>query len=240
MTILVVRHIPDNSLGHLEDILAAHGLPFVYAEARSLTDTQLELWDLQGLILLGGKESLTEDHKHHYLQREQHMVRNAIAEDVPVFGICLGSQMIARSLGAPVVRLADRNGRTGDEAKEIGWTPLGLSPEGKADPVISSLEGMPQFQWHEDTYHLPPGAVHLAHSELCPEQAYRLEQGNCVYAVQFHPEVTRKVIADWLAESESLPAGRKQAIWEETEASFAVRHEASRKMFDTWCSLAFG
>ncbi|HEY9687419.1 MAG TPA: gamma-glutamyl-gamma-aminobutyrate hydrolase family protein [Coleofasciculaceae cyanobacterium] len=236
MSILIVRHVPGNTLGPLEAVLAERGLPIEYVQARKLTERHLALEGLRGLVILGGRESLTEDYKYDYLLREQAMVREAIAQELPIFGICLGSQMIARSLGAPV----ERNRVNGVAVQEIGWTPITLNAAGKADPVLSQLDGLPQFQWHEDRYHLPPGAVNLAHSALCPEQAYRLgKPGSKVYAVQFHPEMSQELITTWLDESETLPPERKQAIREETDRHFNAAHAASRRMFEAYCDLAY-
>ena len=236
MFILIVRHIENNSLGALEEVLAERRLTFEYVDAKALSDAHLTLKEIQGLIVLGGKESAADPTQHPHLLREQQLIRNAVDAGLPIFGICLGSQMLARTLGAKV----ERNRVNGQEAKEIGWVPLQLSPEGVADPVLSQLNGIPQFQWHEDTYHLPAGAVHLAESQTCPRQAYRLgAPGSKTYAVQFHPEMTREAIAAWLDESDSLSAERKEAVAQETEQAFAERHAASRRMFAAYCDLAF-
>lgn len=236
MSVLIVHHVVGNTLGPLEGVLTDKRLPFKYVDCHQLKQSHIELEGARGLIIMGGKESAADDHIHAFMQPEQQMIRNGIQQNLPVFGICLGSQLIARSLGAGV----ERNTVNGQEVKEIGWMPLWLTEAGKADPVLSTLDGMPQFQWHEDTFHLPPGAVHLAASELCPRQAYKLNPPNHkTYAVQFHPEVSLPVIKAWLKASESLPPNRKASIWEESQQCFAQRHAASKAMFRAFCDLAF-
>lgn len=233
MSIAIIHHVQHNTLGGLEEVLSARKLPFHYIDCHQLSDAHIALDKLTGLIILGGKESAADDHLHAFMQPEQRMIRNAISQNLPVFGICLGSQMIARSLGATV----EKNKVDGQEVKEIGWTSLQLTPQGLIDPVLSGLQNAPQFQWHEDTFHWPPNAVPLAASALCPRQAYRLNPKT--YGVQFHPEVSMRVIAEWLEVSESLSAAQKADIWVETEQHFEERHLASRKLFDAFCETAF-
>mgnify|MGYP003941083441 CR=1 FL=1 len=236
MSIAIIHHVQNNTLGALQEVLSARRLSFDYVDCHQLSEAHGDLSDITGLIILGGKESAADDHIHPFMQPEQRMIRNAISQNLPVFGICLGSQMIARSLGA----IVEKNKMDGQEIKEIGWTPLQLTPQGLADPVLCHLEGVPQFQWHEDTFHWPSGAIPLAASEWCPRQAYRLNQpSNKTYGVQFHPEVSMSVIAAWLRESDSLDASQKAAIWSETEQHFEKRHLASRKMFAAFCDSAF-
>jgi GMP synthase (glutamine-hydrolysing) len=234
MSILIIHHVETNTLGPLEAVLDARKLAYRYVFCHQLESSQVALEHITGLILLGGPQSVAEAPKYPFMAAEQQMIRNAIAQQLPVFGICLGSQMIARSLGATV----EKNTVHGQEVQEIGWTPLELSAAGQTDPVLRHLTDTAQFQWHEDTYHLPPGAIHLARTADCPQQAFTVPGGR-TYGVQFHPEVSMAVIREWLHTSSRLDAARKRAIWEETEASFAARHAASRRMFNAFCELSF-
>lgn len=235
MTVRILRHIENNTLGKLEAVLQKRGLTFEYLEAKPVFEPMQVLDGATGLVILGGHESASQDDRHAFMPQEQQLIREAIKNDLPLFGICLGSQMIARALGAPV----ERNMVNGEPFKETGWVPLELTAAGKSDPVMSKLEGTAQFQWHEDTFHWPPGAVPLAASATCARQAYYLKDHPRTYAVQFHPEVTLDVIAQWLKESTNTPETRKQAIWEESEKNYQERHRASARMFDAFCELAF-
>lgn len=236
MTILIIHHVKNNSLAALQEVLETRRLPFQYLFCQQLTERQIDLDGVSGLIILGGRESAADDHLHDFMKPEQQIIRNAIQQNIPVFGICLGAQMIARSLGAKV----EKNRLNGQEHKEIGWTPIELSEAGKTDPVLQHLDGIAQFQWHEDTYYLPPGGIHLAKTSGCPQQAFKLPPPNTkTYGVQFHPEVSLQVIRAWLDESKSLLPHQSAALWEESERCFAERHAASRRMFDSFCELAF-
>ena len=236
MSILIIHHVATNNLGILEAVLIRRKLPFQYRFCHELTPADIALEAHRGLIILGGQESAADDQIHPFMPLEHQMIRSAMAQGVPLFGICLGAQMMARSLGAVV----EKNKVAGFETKEIGWTPLTLTPEGLNDPVLSQLEGMAQFQWHEDTYHLPPGAVQLAATDLCPQQAFCLPYcASPTYGVQFHPEVTLAVIRAWLAASKTMSPERSQAIWQETEQHFATSSAASVRLFEAFCDRAF-
>jgi GMP synthase-like glutamine amidotransferase len=119
------------------------------------------------------------------------MLARAVRKDMPVFGVCLGSQLIAAAAGAPVFK---------GDAEEIGWFEINISREGLADPVFGALSPgnsvMPVFQLHGDTFELPAGAVHLASSSLFENQAFRL--GSRVYGLQFHVESTEAMISEWV------------------------------------------
>lgn len=107
---------------------------------------------------------------------------------MPVLGICLGAQLLAAALGGKVF---------GNPVKEIGWYDVAPTREGEADPLFSSFSGTEKiFQWHGDTFTLPHGAVHLAASADCENQAFRF--GDHSYGLQFHLEADQALIERWL------------------------------------------
>lgn len=139
-----------------------------------------------------------EMHKYPYLINEAQLINAAIRANKHVLGVCLGAQMVAHALGARVY--------AGGQ-KEIGWYEIALTPDGMKDPLMSSLalDGKNRaqvFQWHGDTFDLPAGAVRLASSDLYPNQAFRYSDG--VYALQFHIEVTPKIVSDWLKDEKGI------------------------------------
>ena len=149
--------------------------------------------DADALVVFGGEQSAVDDHTHPYLPALAELMAAYTALDRPVLGICLGSQLLARAYG-------------GDNhlgvALEFGWVDVSLTDAGRADPVLSQVpQTFPIFQWHSDTFSLPPGAVHLAQSAAAAHQAFRI--GRATYGTQFHFEASRAVIRDW---SETFPA----------------------------------
>jgi GMP synthase-like glutamine amidotransferase len=124
-----------------------------------------------------------------FLDREMVLIREADQRSLGVLGVCLGAQLIAQALGGRVYKSA---------MAEIGWYTVRLQSGAATDRVFSEVSASPMvFQWHNDTFDLPPGATLLASSEACPHQAFRC--GDNVYGVQFHPEMTAAMIEDWQA-----------------------------------------
>lgn len=143
--------------------------------------------DADALIVFGGEQAATDDHTHPYLPALAELMAAYTALDRPVLGICLGSQLLARAYG-------------GDNhlgiAPEFGWVDVSLTEAGRTDPVLSQVPAtFPIFQWHSDTFTLPPDAIHLAHSPVAHHQAFRI--GRATYGTQFHFEASRSVVRDW-------------------------------------------
>ena len=138
------------------------------------------------IVILGGPMAVYDNLP--YLQKEQELIRNAMRNDTPVLGICLGSQLIAQAAGGRVYK-----GRK----KEIGWHNVYLTPASSNDIFRGFTDKMIRiFQWHGDTYDLPANAKILAYSDLYP-QAFRI--GSAV-GIQFHFEVDEPLIQTWMME----------------------------------------
>ena len=132
--------------------------------------------------------NVDETDRFPHLAHEVVLIREALEKKMPVLGICLGAQLIAKALGARVTK---------NHVKEIGWYDLTLTEEGKKDPLFAHSGPVEKvFQWHGDTFEIPKGAVHLAACADCPNQAFKY--GEQVYALQFHLEVDEKMIRRWL------------------------------------------
>ncbi|OAT81295.1 type 1 glutamine amidotransferase [Desulfotomaculum copahuensis] len=141
----------------------------------------------RALIVLGGPMNVYEEDAYPYLRQVDELIRDAAGRRIPVLGVCLGAQLIARALGAPVTR---------NPVKEIGWYPLQLTAEGAASPLFAGLPAeFYVFQWHGDTFTLPAGAKLLATGRQCVNQAFSWD--GRVFALQFHLEVTPQIIESW-------------------------------------------
>lgn len=124
-----------------------------------------------------------------WIRGESALLRASVEAGLPTIGICLGGQLIARALGGRVERHTN---------VELGWFPIELSEAGRADPIVGAAGSSPMvYQWHQDTFHLPPGATHLAGSPHCERQAYRV--GDRAYGFQFHPEADHQLVHEWLS-----------------------------------------
>ncbi len=139
------------------------------------------------LVVFGGEQSALDDAAHPYLPRLAGLMAETAARGLPVLGICLGAQILARGMGA--------ENRLGG-AVEFGWCDVALRAEAAGDALLGGLRGTITVpQWHGDTFTLPPGAVHLAESATAPVQAFRA--GPRAWGTQFHFEIDRAAMADW-------------------------------------------
>lgn len=215
MRVLVLQNYPDTGLGQIGPALEAAGV-----------ETDLVRLDLgealpdaptgyAGAIVLGGGQDALDDAGSPYFPALLELLRRFEAADRSLLGICLGAQLMARAFGA--------ENRLG-AAREFGWREVELTEAGAADPLTEALPAsFPIFQWHDDTFTLPPGALHLARNATAPVQAFRI--GRAAYGVQFHFEADRPLVRHW---SETLAAhiARHEPGWElrraEDEARFGA------------------
>jgi GMP synthase (glutamine-hydrolysing) len=163
--------------------------------------------DFDAVLVFGGAMHPDQDAEHPWLPQEAAYLEETLAADVPLLGVCLGSQMIARAAGGVIGPAA---------AAEVGWHDVELTDDGRSDPVLGMLPSpFEAFQWHYYAWELPPGGVLLATNDAAP-QAYRV--GERVWGVQFHPEVTRRMLDAWFAHGEAeLPKPREQLSRETDE-----------------------
>jgi GMP synthase (glutamine-hydrolysing) len=185
--LLVFQHVPYEVLGKLDPMLRSAGFRIRYVNFGRDPDTLPDVSKYDAMVVLGGPMCIGESNAYPHLNTEIQCIRDAIEQDMPILGICLGAQLIAAALGADVYS---------NQTKEIGWYEVTPTQEGLRDPVIKHLAGHEQvFQWHGDTFDIPPGAVHLASSPHCANQAFRF--GDNIYGFQFHLEVDQAMVERW-------------------------------------------
>jgi len=139
------------------------------------------------VIVLGGAMGAGEDDKYPFLHEVKRLIRLCVDRDTPFLGVCLGGQLLADTLGSEVA--ANFRG-------EKGICRVTLTSEGVEDPLFAGIErSFVTYQWHNDSFDLPPGCLLLASSPDCLHQAVR--HGACVYGVQFHPEVNAAIVEAW-------------------------------------------
>lgn len=171
------------------------------------------------VMVFGGAMHPDQDEHFGWLEREEKFLQKLLAEEIPVVGVCLGAQMLARAAGAWVAPA---------RSPEIGWLEVELTPDGRADPVLGVLPPRTEaFQWHRYTFGIPDGGMELARSALCA-QAFRL--GRHAWGLQFHAEVTLPMVQSWVAEgSDELPV-TAEAFLAEAEARIEGWNEQGRKL----------
>ena len=182
-----------------------------------------------GLLVMGGPMAVYELDRHPYLRDEIKLIEAALAEGKPVLGVCLGSQLLAASLGARVYP-----GR-----KEIGWCRVTLGDSAEGDPLWSGVErAFTAFHWHGDVFDLPGGATLLASSATTTHQAFR--HGRSAYGILFHMEVTEEMVRGMVrAFGGDLSDARAdgEAILSAVSAAAPAMHRIARGVFDRWAGL---
>jgi GMP synthase (glutamine-hydrolysing) len=182
---IAVRHVAFEDLGTIAELLEQRGYATRTLEA-GVDPLGAELGPEDLLIVLGGPIGAYQEDRYPFLLAELKLIERALAARSRVLGVCLGAQLLARVLGARVYPGA---------AKEIGFAPVELTPEGRRSALQHLGAGL-VLHWHGDTFDLPRGAVRLASTAVTPNQAFA--HGSSVLALQFHVEVTPAGFERWL------------------------------------------
>jgi GMP synthase (glutamine-hydrolysing) len=228
MRVLSVTHGPSVPGGVFDEVVEASG----HALERwvvPLGGSPQPPSSYGAVMVFGGSMHPDQDEEFHWLEHEEEFLRAALEDEVPVIGVCLGAQMLARAAGAWVGPARE---------PEIGWVEIELTPEGRADPVLGVLPPRTEtFQWHHYTYGVPQGGAELARSEVC-SQAFRA--GERAWGLQFHAEVTLPMLEAWAAEEpDELPVPAEQFL-AAAESRIATSNEQGRRLCAAFLETASG
>ena len=189
--IYVLQHHPVENLGTIADALEEAALAWQYVRIHEGHSVPTEMKGAGGLIVMGGPMGVYQTDRYPFLLEEMRLIEQAVKEDLPVLGVCLGAQIVAAALGAKVAK--------NPAGKEIGWHPVTMTDTAQDDRLFRGVaRTITPFHWHGDVYELPAGAVSLSSSDKTPCQSFR--HGSSVYALQFHLEVTKESVASMAAE----------------------------------------
>jgi GMP synthase (glutamine-hydrolysing) len=216
-TVLILRHMPQETGGTLETALTRAGLDVRYVDLFQETPPSLPLDQASGLVVLGGPMNVDEVDRYPFLGLDVQCIRQALDIRLPLLGVCLGAQLLAKALGAKVYP---------NTVKEIGWYQLDWLPAAADDPLFAQSGATTVYQSHGDTFDLPQGAVLLAQGASCRNQAFRWGQN--AYGLQFHIEMTAAMIEQWLSEGEQ--SGELAAL--EHISPQAIRQQTPRLLPD--------
>ena len=223
-TAAVIRHVHFEDLGTFAEPLARAGYECQYYDVGHGLPAE-DPADVDLLIVLGAPVGVYEEDKYPFLRGELGCLTARLDAGGPAFGICLGAQLIARALGARVYPSG---------VKEIGWGPVDLTKAASTTP-LRHLANTPVLHWHGDTFDMPQGAVHLAATPACRNQAFCV--GSNILAVQFHPEVDPAAgIEPWLVghAAELGQAGIDPGALRDGTKTAASLPAKARKMFAEW------
>ncbi|WP_446830157.1 type 1 glutamine amidotransferase [Candidatus Foliamicus sp.] len=186
--VLVIRNVSYETEGLLEPLLRDAGLALDIVDFQSDPSANPNLGGYAGLVVMGGPMGANDTDRYPHLLHVERLLAEAMELSLPLVGVCLGAQVIAKVLGSEVYP---------NPVREVGWYELQRTADGGADLLFEALEEREQvLQWHGDTFDLPRGAALLASSPDCVNQAFRY--GEAAYAIQFHLEILRPMIEEWV------------------------------------------
>lgn len=188
MTVLFIKHIDIEGPGTIADFLDSNNVPH-----RTISPFDGDTYPddpaaCLAIVSLGGPMNVYEEEQYPFLKLEDSFLKDAVKKEVPILGICLGAQLLAKAVGAEVTKA---------DAKEIGWYKIPLTSDGREDPLFRGIDNeLNVFHWHGDTFKIPAEGKRIAESKICPNQAFRY--GKNAYGIQFHIEVTKQMISEWI------------------------------------------
>ena len=187
MRVLSLIHQDDAPTGTFADAVRERGSDLLeWNLARGAPPEPPEAFD--AVLVFGGGMNVDQEDQHPWLREEEDLIKSLLAAEVPLLGVCLGGQLIAKATGAHVGPATQ---------EEVGWHKVELTPEAADDPLFSAVPArLEAFQWHSYAFDLPPGGVPLARNPA-GLQAFRI--GDSAWGIQFHAEVTREIVEGWLA-----------------------------------------
>jgi GMP synthase-like glutamine amidotransferase len=211
--VLILQNLDGDGPGFLGTWLAVHRIPFDLRNAEAGDVYPPSIAGYRALALLGGEMSANDDLPH--LRSAERLILQAIAADIPVIGHCLGGQLMARALGAPV---------SASPKPEIGWQTLQVANSATARHWFGESGELSVYHWHNESFGLPPGAELLSSSAACPNQAFAIGRH---LAMQFHVELDATKLAAWSASVDPEFVRLQQAHPATVQSGAAMRSQAA-------------
>jgi GMP synthase-like glutamine amidotransferase len=236
--VAILQHEGDAGPGYFEDWLREHRIAYCLLRIDEGEPVPQSPDDYAGICSLGGSMGVNDPLP--WIGPELALLRGAVAAGVPVFGHCLGGQLLARALGAPVTR---------NPVREIGWGKVAITqPQLAREWLGATPAEIEMFQWHGDTFALPPRATNFLASRWCENQAFVLEHAGIAHVgVQFHCEVTPEIVRAWSsddtwhdeAQAERSATGGPaaqdaEAMREDLEVRCVAMHELAARLYARW------
>lgn len=188
--VLCIQNITLEKLGTMEMFFVKRNISYTVRDLYIGESVPSDPSDYGAVVVLGGPMSVNEEERYPFLREEKRLLNQCREKQIPILGICLGSQLLASAAGATV----RKNG-----CLEIGWMQVELTEAGKNNSLFQGIASpISVFQWHGETFELPNQSQWLATSPLCRNQAFSLE--GRYFGLQFHLEVTQTIAEEWVEE----------------------------------------
>jgi GMP synthase (glutamine-hydrolysing) len=226
--VLSIIHQDDAASGVFADAVAARGDELTEWSISDGAEPSAPAESYDAVLVFGGAMHVDQEHRHPWLRDEDSLIRGLLDQRIPVLGVCLGAQLVAKALGARVGPLA---------SPQIGWFEVEQTREAADDPVFADLpRRFSSFQWHSYAFDLPANAVPLARDSACL-QAFRA--GKSAWGIQFHAEVTKESVDDWFRSSKPPDAPLDlDALRQETEEKIAGWNEFGKRLCGRFLEFA--
>ncbi len=226
MNFLVLQHLDIEPPALIGEAIEASGHKLSTIHLDQGETLPVSSSDYDGLIIMGGPQSANDDSD--YIRAEVAWIRAAITDKIPMLGICLGAQIIAKAAGADIVS---------SPVRELGWFPLYHTTESEHDPLFKDMpDGLAVFQWHGESFSLTNEMKLVATHPDVPAQAFRLNTAQ--YGLQCHVEVNESIIEAWIAHGESernhLGIEGISLLHKDTTLYLGAMQHYCRQMISNW------
>jgi GMP synthase-like glutamine amidotransferase len=189
-TVIIIQHLATEGPGTIAKFFYKMGQKFEIIRLYQDELLPSDFNGISGVVIMGGSMNVYEEDQYPFLKAEDEFIRRILKIKIPLLGICLGAQLLAKACGAKVEKAP---------IEEIGFFEVTLTPEGKKDTLFKGMDThLTVFHWHTDSFQIPEGGVLLAKGKLCENQAFRI--GKNAYGIQFHPELTQEMLKTWVEE----------------------------------------
>ncbi|MGH8688701.1 MAG: type 1 glutamine amidotransferase [Burkholderiales bacterium] len=226
--VAIFRHAPSEGPGYFASYLERKGTPWTLLAVDEGRAVPRRARAYSGLVFMGGPMSVNDPLP--WIPRVLELIADAVREDVPVLGHCLGGQLIARAFGGEVHRAA---------VKEIGWGEVAVADNAVASEWLGATRAFESFHWHGEAFSIPPGGTRVLGNARCANQAFALGRH---FGMQCHVEMTEALVRDWvaggareIAESRESPGVQApEEIERDLERRVAALHAVADRVYERW------
>lgn len=225
--VAIFRHARTEEPGFFTQFLDQHSIGWTLIKIDQGEPVPLSHEAFSGLVFMGGPMSVNDDLP--WIEPVLRLIREAVRADTPVLGHCLGGQLMSKALGGVVTR---------NPVKEIGWGPVSVGAHPSAKEWFGETSGFISFHWHGEKFSIPPGAVRVASSPYCDNQAFAL--GNH-FGMQCHVEMTADMIRTWsetgaqeIATSGGPAVQNAAQMQEELESRLTALNAVAARVYTRW------
>ena len=228
LPVLIVRHTATEGAGYFSEFLDQHGIPWQLLRVDAGDALPANLNGYSGLCLMGGPMSVNDDLP--WIAPELALIREAVAQQRPVIGHCLGGQLLSKAMGGVVCA---------NPVKEIGWGEVRVTDAEAAAEWVGEAQSLWVFHWHGETFSIPPGGTRILDSAYCSNQAFLLDDRHI--GMQCHVEMTPSMIQTWcasgadeIANSPSPAVQSPEVMQADMEVQTQLLHRIADKIYSRW------